>query len=114
MRLYSLTGATALTDPEFGSFDAGPDGSFDLPEEFAERLHAFHFGGRPAWETDIERQARLMNEELERRKDPATLLSAVEQLVKAAAQVSTQDPDEAPPASTRAKKSAASKSARQG
>lgn len=84
MRLYSLTGASALDDPEYGHFDAEDDGGFELPEDLAERLHRFHFGGRPSWEDQIERQERLMQEELERRKDPATLLGAVESLVKAA------------------------------
>lgn len=85
MRLYTRTGATTLDDAQYGHFDAGPDGCFDVPEEFGEQMRRFHFGGRPAWETDIERQHRLMTEELERRKDPATLLQAVEQLVAAAA-----------------------------
>lgn len=84
MRLYTRTGATALNDPEFGPFEADEQGSFLLPDELAERLRRFHVAGKPAWETDVERQRRLIQEELERRKDPATLLNAVEQLVKAA------------------------------
>jgi hypothetical protein len=36
------------------------------------------------WETDIERQHRLIAEEAARRADPRTLLDAVEQLVQAA------------------------------
>lgn len=92
MRLYTRTGATALDDARFGHFDAGPDGCFDVPEEFGEELRRFHLGGRAAWETDIERQHRLMAEELERRKDPATLLAAVEQIVAAAAAVTPSSP----------------------
>lgn len=84
MRLYTRTGATTVDDPEYGHFDANPDGGFDLPEELAERLHAFHAAGQRLWENDIERQNRLIAEELERRKDPATLLSVVEQLMQAA------------------------------
>ncbi|MFE5037166.1 hypothetical protein [Streptomyces sp. NPDC056683] len=85
MRLYSRTGVIALDDPEFGTFTADPDtGGFDFPDEVSDRLHAFHHRGQQLWETDVERQQRLLTEELERRKDPATLLSAVEQLVKAA------------------------------
>ena len=110
-RLYSLTNVSAVTDAEHGHFEAGEDGGFDLPEEFAEKLHAFHLRGKPLWETDIERQNRLMKEELERRKDPTTLLSAVEQLVAAAkaTTVLTQQADaEAKPAAKRPAKRAAS------
>jgi hypothetical protein len=88
MRLYSRTGVTALDDPEFGTFAVDAAGGFDFPDEVSDKLHGFHHRGQPMWETDIERQQRLMSEELERRKDPATLLSAVEQLVKAAAATS--------------------------
>ncbi|MFI5814847.1 hypothetical protein ACIA7S_28310 [Streptomyces sp. NPDC051643] len=84
MRLYSTTGATRLDDPEHGTFDVDEAGGFNFPDEVSDRLHAFHMGGKAMWESDIERQQRLMSEELERRKDPATLLAAVEQLVKAA------------------------------
>jgi hypothetical protein len=84
MRLYTRTGATTLDDPEFGHFEADENGSFLLPEELAERLRRFHVGGLPAWETDVERQRRLALEEADRRRDPETLLAAVEKLVKAA------------------------------
>ncbi|MET7944342.1 hypothetical protein [Streptomyces sp. NPDC005302] len=87
MRLYTLTGATALEDPEFGKYEADEQGGFDFPNELSSRLHNFHVGGKPAWEDDIERQQRLMTEELERRKDPATLLDAVQQIVMAAQNV---------------------------
>lgn len=94
MRLYSRTGATALDDPEYGHFDAGPSGGFDLPDDLSDRLHGFHVAGQPMWETDVERQHRLINEELERRKDPATLLAAVEQLVNAAKSSASPSPAE--------------------
>jgi hypothetical protein len=89
MRLYTRTGATALDDPEYGHFEADDQGGFNLPEELSERLHSFHIGGQPAWESDIERQRRLMTEESERRKDPATLLDAVEQIMRAAQATAT-------------------------
>lgn len=95
MRLYTRTGAVALDDPDFGHFDAHPDGGFDFPDELSDRLHSFAVGGRPAWETDVERQRRLIAEELERRKDPASLLDAVQKLV-AAAQASDQPPRPVP------------------
>ncbi|MEU2426899.1 hypothetical protein ABZ619_38805 [Streptomyces sp. NPDC007851] len=84
MRLYTLTGATALDDAEYGKFEADENGGFDFPDDVSDRLVSFHVGGWPMWETDTERQRRLVLEEMDRRKDPATLLSAVEQLVRAA------------------------------
>jgi hypothetical protein len=83
MRLYSRTGAIAIDDSG-EHYTAGKDGAFDLPEELGQRLAGFATAGQPQWETDIGRQRRLISEELERRKDPATLLDAVNQLVKAA------------------------------
>lgn len=89
MRLYTRTGATALDHPVFGHFDADADGGFDFPNELSDQLHGFAIGGRPLWETDIERQNRLGREELERRRDPASLYEAVAQLMSAAQSAST-------------------------
>jgi hypothetical protein len=123
MRLYTRTGATALDDPEYGTFEADEQGGFDLPDPLASRLHAFHINGGPAWETDLERQNRLIAEEIERRRDPATLLEAVQQIVAAAQAlpapaaaeapaapvepVTPPAPAEKPPAKRAAKKTAA-------
>lgn len=98
MRLYTRTGATALDDPDHGRFDADEQGGFDFPDEVSEPLRRFHVGGKPAWEDDIERQNRLINEEMERRKDPATLLDAVEQIMQAARATAGPTPDDKPPA----------------
>lgn len=95
MRLYSRTGAAALDHADHGHFEAGPDGSFDLPEDLATELHRFHVGKQPMWEDDVERQHRLIREEMERRKDPATLLAAVEQLVSAASSTAAAGADTA-------------------
>lgn len=101
MRLYTRTGATALKDPETGTeYQADDLGSFMLPEELAEQLVSFHIGGQPAWETEIQRQRRLMAEDLERRRDPATMMDAVQQLVNAARSVAPAP--EAPPAPAKA------------
>ena len=116
MRLYSRTGQTVLNDPEYGTFEVDPNGGFEFPEDLGERVHAFHIGGKPAWETDVERQRRLAQEELDRRRDPATLMDAVQQLVNAAAAVTPTATPQAPvvesPAptvkTTRTRKSAAS------
>jgi hypothetical protein len=92
MRLYTRTGATALDDPEYGHFDAAKDGGFDFPDDLSDRLHSFHSRGKPMWETDIERESRLMAEEMERRRDPATLMDAVQKLVNAAQATSEPAP----------------------
>lgn len=103
MRLYTLTGATQVDDPTYGSFTAASDGSFEFPNELSARLHAFHEGGKPAWEDDAERETRLAAEQLEQMRDPATLLAAVQALAshqaELAAAVKTQRPaPDAPPA----------------
>lgn len=94
MRLYSLTGAAAIDAPE-GHFEPGEDGAFDLPSELSARLHGVAVGGKRQWETDVERQNRLVAEEMERRKDPATLLDAVQQLVQAAQAMPAPQPAKA-------------------
>jgi hypothetical protein len=106
MRLYTRTGATALDDPEYGRFDAATDGGFDFPDDLSDRLYRFHIDGKPAWETDIDRQARVMAEEMERRRDPATLMSLVEQLTRRAEE--TAPAPEKPASAKRATKRAAS------
>jgi hypothetical protein len=97
MRLYSRDGATAVSHGG-ATYTAGPDGGFDFPEEAGLVLHAFHAGKAPLWETDIERQARLAAEQAELRKDPATLLDAVNQLVAAAQAAAPAPPAPAVPA----------------
>jgi hypothetical protein len=103
MRLYSRTDAASVSDGG-KTYKAAKDGSFDLPDELAARLHGFATAGKPQWETDVERQNRLIAEEIERRKDPATLLDAVQQIVKAAQSVA---PPEAEPAKAPAVKAEA-------
>lgn len=104
MRLYSRIGAASVSH---GGNLYGPaeDGGFDLPEDAVALLHGSGVRGAPQWETHVERQHRLIGEELERRKDPATLLDAVQQLVQAASRVapppvpaSEPEPPPAPPA----------------
>jgi hypothetical protein len=76
MRLYTKTGASQVDDPEFGSFKADANGAFDgLPDAMYAKLH-----GRPGWENDQERELRMASEELERFRDPASLLAAVKEL----------------------------------
>jgi hypothetical protein len=83
MRLYSLTGASAVADGDH-RYEAGKDGGFDFPDELSARLHPVAVAGRKQWETDVERQHRLIAEELQRRQSPEALYEAVSQLVKVA------------------------------
>jgi hypothetical protein len=106
MRLISRTGATAVDDNGEHYTAVDDAGGFDFPEDVGARLHSFHAGGKPLWETQVEQQNRLIGEEVERRKDPATLLTAVEALV-AAAKSTRPEPKAAPktaPAKTAAAK----------
>ncbi len=82
MRLYTLTGATQVDDPQYGKFTAGPDGAFDFPNEMSDKMHGFHVGGAQAWETDAERTKRLEVEELERLRDPATLATLIQSMAQ--------------------------------
>lgn len=100
MRLYTRTGATAQTDPDTGEvYEPDEQGGFDFPDELGERLHRFHIGKQRQWEDEEQRHQRIVNEEMERAKDPATLLAVVQQLAmlaKAAipAQAATATPAE--------------------
>lgn len=84
MRIYSRRGAVAIDDPEYGRFEAEPDGGFDLPDDLSDKLVRFHQRGIPLWETEIDRGQRVTSEDLERRRDPANLLDAVQQILSAA------------------------------
>ena len=104
MRLYPRREGTEAVDHAGVRYTAQPDGGFDLPHELTEQLHSVHDRGERLWEDAIERQRRLITEEAARRADPATLLAAVEQLVK---QAEADALEQKPAARTRAAKAAA-------
>lgn len=88
MRLYSLTNASAIDDPQYGHFEPDPGhGGFDLPDELADHLHSVHLRKRKAWETDTERDDRRHGEERDRRRDPETLYNAVADIATLAKQL---------------------------
>jgi hypothetical protein len=89
MKLYTRTGASTVDDQEHGTFEAGPDGGFDFPDELSNRLRIVHIAGQRAWEDEGQRHQRLVAEELERRKDPASLYDAVQALTDTLAQNNT-------------------------
>lgn len=75
MRLYSKTGATRIDGPS-GSFTPGPDGAFDgLPDAVYADLH-----GRPDWENEAERTERVAAEQLEKLRDPVTMLAELQKM----------------------------------
>lgn len=75
MRLYTKTGATQVDDPEYGTFTPDKSGAFEFPDAMAVKLH-----GRPGWETEEVRTARIASEELDRLRDPATLLAELRKM----------------------------------
>ena len=91
MRLYALQGTTRLTHDDT-VYDADEVGGFDLPEDFGRHMHAQHLGGRPLFEDEAERDARLKAEALEEARDPARLYELMQQLVANTAP--DQDPGE--------------------
>lgn len=80
MRLYSRHGVNSVTR-QGETYEPDETGAFDFPEHVGRELRSYHAGGKPMWEDEIELRARLAAEELERRRDPATLMGAVEQIV---------------------------------
>ena len=83
MILYSRAGASVVRH-EGVTYKPGPDGGFAFPDHVSDRLHRFAVRGVKQWETAVERQGRIMSEELDRRRDPAELYDAVAKIVAAA------------------------------
>jgi hypothetical protein len=76
MRLYNTEGATQVDDPEFGTFKPSTTGAFDgLPDPMYAKLH-----GRPGWENEAERATRLAAEQMEKLRDPATMLAELQKM----------------------------------
>lgn len=68
MRVISLTSATSVPDQATGeSFDAGPDGVFDLPHEFALYLTTKHAS---QWRSEGEHESALRSARLEELRNP--------------------------------------------
>ena len=83
MRLYSRTGASVVKH-EGVMYEPGDSGGFDFPDHVSDALHPFAVRGQKLWESDIERQQRLLGEEMDRRRDPASLYDAVAKIMQAA------------------------------
>ena len=91
MRLYSRTNAGVV---HHGGqvYKPGESGGFDFPDDVSDVLHPFAVRGERMWETDVERQRRILGEEMDRRRDPASLYEAVAKLVQAADSVGQSEP----------------------
>lgn len=79
MRLYTRTGATQVSAGG-NVFTADENGAFEFPQDVGAEVRAFHVDGKPAWEDEAERGARLAAEQMERLRDPATLLAEVQKM----------------------------------
>lgn len=108
MRLYTLQDASSVQHEHHGSFDVDPEtGGVEVPHELGEHLHATHIHGKPAWETEAERHARLVNAEIERRRDPASMYELMQQVAAKPVEDDTVARLEAEIADLRAKLTAA-------
>jgi len=88
MRLYAMQNQASVHNEDFGDFDV-VDGAVTVPDAFGAQLRATYVGGKQAWENEAERHARLIAEELERRRDPASLFDTVERLTQRLAEAET-------------------------
>lgn len=104
MRLYSLAEATTVVH-DGTVYTPADDGGFDFPGPLSDRMHAVHVNGRRQWETAIERQRRVIAEELAIRQSPEALHDAVRRLPELlAAAVAGAFPPAAPAAEPEAPK----------
>jgi hypothetical protein len=83
LRLYSRANAGVVCHGG-QTYTPGDSGGFDFPDDVSDVLHRFAVRGQKLWETDIERQQRILGEELDRRRDPASLYDAVAKITAAA------------------------------
>jgi topoisomerase IA-like protein len=109
MKVYTLQNASSVGNEDEGVFKVDKDGAVVVPEAFGVFLRDNHVNGAKAWEDEIERHARLTAEELERRRDPASLYDAVAKL--AASQPAARAPRKAAARKAPAKKAATRKAA---
>lgn len=78
MRLYSLMGADSHVTPDGTRYTPDDIGGFDFPDEVSDLIGGFAVKGRRLWETETERADRMHGMEMARRRDPASMLAAME------------------------------------
>jgi len=92
MRLYPRREGTSVVQHGGVTYTPAADGGFDFPDEVSDALHSFAVKGERLWEDHIERQRRILDAEMDRRRDPASLYEAVARLVQAADAVAQPEP----------------------
>ena len=92
MRLYPRREGTDQVKHGDVTYTPASDGGFDFPDEVSDQLHRFAVRGERLWEDSIERQRRILDAEMDRRRDPASLYEAVAKLVQAADSVGQSEP----------------------
>lgn len=79
MRLYSLVGADSHVTTDGTRHTPDEAGGFDFPDEVSDAIGGFAVKGKRLWETEGERVDRLHGLEMARRRDPASMLTAMEE-----------------------------------
>jgi hypothetical protein len=87
MRLYPRREGTSVVQHGGVTYTPAPDGGFDFPDHVSDELHSFAVRGERLWEDHIERQRRLLDAEMDRRRDPAELYAAVARIAEAASAI---------------------------
>lgn len=82
MKLFPRLGQSSVITDD-ATYELGEDGTVEVPEPLGLSLHATHIGGMQAWETHAERHFRTIEEERERRRDPAALYELMERAQRA-------------------------------
>ncbi len=79
MRLYSLVGADSHVTPDGTRYIPDEAGGFDFPDEVSDPIEGCAVKGKRLWETEADRVERLHGMEMARRRDPASMLTAMEE-----------------------------------
>jgi hypothetical protein len=79
MRLYSLVGADSHVTPDGTRYAPDDAGGFDFPDEVSDPIEGCAVKGKRLWESEPDRVERLHGMEMARRRDPASMLTAMEE-----------------------------------
>jgi hypothetical protein len=100
MKLYSTTGATAVTHDGV-DYAADSDNAIDVPDELAAYLNSLFIDGGRAWENEGQREERLLAEQ-------KAIVSSPEYLANLVAELSAKVASQSKPKATVKKATAAS------
>ncbi len=79
MRLYSQVGADSHVTPDGTRYTPDKAGGFDFPDEVSDAVGGFAVKGKRLWETEEDRADRMHGMEMARRRDPASMLTVMEE-----------------------------------